>query len=160
MHLVLVAPADCEEILDIPANCGYQPQRVLELLDALATVGISWESLDSSSVGAERLSGMYWEAAALAVRRHIQVSGVFGSRRASGLCAFGMQVPALLIYSLKGGPLAGVFPHASKRGPLVTITSFLVGEVARRTGEDSDLDIASGPDAVVGPPGTTKEVMK
>ncbi len=135
MHLILVAPAELTKILDVPANREYAPQRVLDLLDTLAAHGVGWDSLDSSAVFPERLSALYWEAAIVAMQLHIQVSRVFGSRRMSGLSGFGTQVPALLTYDLKGGLLTGVFPHSRRRGPLVTITSFLGNELARHRNE-------------------------
>jgi hypothetical protein len=137
MHLVLAAPSELTKVLDVPANRNYEPQRVLDLLDALAAHGVGWDSLDLSAVGGERLGALYWEATTVALRLHIQVSRVFGSRRTSGLSGFGIQVPALLTYDLKGAPLTGVFPHTRKHGPLVTITSFLTAELARHTNETS-----------------------
>jgi hypothetical protein len=125
MHVILVAPSQPGTVLDIPANRGFELRGLIDLLDALADHGLCCEWIDSSALSEERISTLYWQAAGLAVGSHIRASRVFGSRRTSGLSGFGKEVPALLVYDSNEGPLIGIFPHASKFGPLVTIAGFL-----------------------------------
>ena len=140
MYLLLVAPAQHEKILDVPQNHGYEQGHVLEVLGLLAGRGILCEWLDSTGLSRDQLDALYWETAALATRSHVQVSRVFGSRRKSGVCGFGTSVPALLVYDSKGGVLQTVFPHASKRGPLVTIAGFLARAAGESPGVAEDRD--------------------
>lgn len=109
---------------DIPENAGLD--QVDGLLVAVRVRGVGADVVDTAAVPEAQREAAYFEAATVAVRRHVPLRRVFGSNRAGGTAFFGREVPALVVYDDHGGSPIDVLPR-EKDGVLVTIRDYLTG---------------------------------
>jgi hypothetical protein len=123
MFYVLIAPPDEDEVIDIPANRGYDADLVRGHLARLAADG---HTVVDEPLSEEQRRNAYFDASNQARLLHVEVSRVFGSRRRSGVDWFGKVVPALLVYESEGGKIVGIYPHSHKHDPVdTTIVDYL-----------------------------------
>ena len=123
MHYVFVSSSEPDNVLDMPANAGYNAAKVLACLQELADAGHTFSALSPPEDERETL---YFAAASQAARLRIQVSRVFGSRRLSGAGGFGREVPALLVYESEHGTLLDIYRQTHKHDPVdTTILDYL-----------------------------------
>lgn len=109
---------------EVPENAGLG--EVERLLLTLEGRGVRVEVVDTAAMSGPEREAAYFDAAAVAVRRHVQVRRVFGSNRASGMAFFGREVPALLVYDREGAPPVDVVPR-EQGSALVTIRDYVAG---------------------------------
>lgn len=129
MLYVLIAPPDGQEVIDIPANRGYEPEVVRGRLAQLVAAG---HVVVDEPLSEQDRQNAYFRAAGAAHVLRVEMSRVFGSRRRSGADAFGKEIPALLVYASPGGKLIGIYPHSHKHDPVeTTIVDYLTSLPAR-----------------------------
>lgn len=121
------------ESFDVPANEGLD--EALGLISTLQSEDVSVEIVDASKLSREELQEIYLSKACIpAVRNHVRIRRVFGSKRRGGGPFFGREVPALLVYE-DGEHPSGVYPHEKPGGvAVVTIRDFLMDLVTDSRG--------------------------
>jgi hypothetical protein len=109
--------------LDARASKDFQIEEIRAILKQLATRGVQFEIVETSTLPDEALMEAYLEAVKSAVLRKYRVRQVFGSQRHPGRL-FGKEVPALVVY--ENHVPSDVYPH-EEGGRIVTIREFLEG---------------------------------
>jgi hypothetical protein len=89
------------------------------------------EVFDTSTLTREERSKAYIQAVVPSVLKKYRIRKIFGSQRHSG-SAFGLGVPALLVYEDDSETPTDVYPHENL-GRIVTISEFLTGQPLRAT---------------------------
>jgi hypothetical protein len=107
--------------LDARASKDFQLEEIRAMLEQLATRGVRFEIVETSSLSEGALMEAYLEAVMPAVLRKYRVRQVFGSQRHPGRL-FGKEVPALVVY--ENHVPTDVYPH-EEGGRIVTIREFL-----------------------------------
>src|SRR3990170_3108196 len=102
MRFRLVHPATSPGRLFVsdPANGGFEPRAIIELLRGLEGRGHAVEVVDSETISDADRESLYWDAVEAVERGGARygIRTIFGSRRGGGGPFFGDQVPALLMY--------------------------------------------------------------
>jgi hypothetical protein len=109
--------------LDARASKDFQLEEIRAMLEQLATRGVRFEIVETSTLPDEALIKTYLEAVTPAVWRKYRVRQVFGSQRHPGRL-FGKEVPALVVYEGENHVPTDVYPH-EEGGRIVTIREFL-----------------------------------
>lgn len=125
-----------ETPLDVPANRGFDYDKIVALLESLRTKGIEYETINSVGLSEEELSEAYLNAIVPSVHKKYRIRRVFGSRRRSGWF-FGRRVPGLLVYEGEDRYPTEVLPHEDQNGRIVTVRDYLESLLGRHLPDDS-----------------------
>jgi hypothetical protein len=138
MHFQFIGPASGEGVdTSHPENAGYSPVEIVRLLDQAAERGHTFDLIDTDALTPDARLNLYNRLAAeFAIHaRKTKRKGERISRVYRGYDAlrgghvqgavFGKEVPALAVYSVKGGEFLGVYPHDEPDGSIPTISGFL-----------------------------------
>jgi len=107
-------------------------EAIKSQLKKVQAVGIKCELLDTKDLSSDEMERWRERATIIAVRQHIGVRQLFGSRRRGGLPYLGKQVPVLFVFEEGKDEPAAVYPH-KKNGKECLIVDYLTALWGRET---------------------------